>query len=763
MTTIKTSNLGFPRLGRKREWKKAIESYWAKKINKAELDQTLTDLHKENLLLQKNYHLDSIPVGDFSLYDHILDTSLLFNIIPKRFQGREVDDDLLFDIARGNKEHVASALIKWFNTNYHYIVPEWDNVEPKVEKNTLLERFKYAQSINVNAHPVIVGPITFVKLSKGGNQSFEEKVQTLLPLYKEVLSSLIQAGAEYIQIDEPILVTDDSESYEDITKEAYEYFAQAGLGEKLVIQTYFERVHLKFLSSLPVGGLGLDFVHDNGYNLKQIESGDFDSSKSLYAGIIDGRNVWAADIEAKKQLIETLQQYTNQLVIQPSSSLLHVPVSLDDETLDESIAEGLSFATETLDESIAEGLSFATEKLDELDALRRLFNNNDSAKYDELKARYERFQSQSFKNLEYDFDSVPTSRKSPFSERKQKQYARLNLPDLPTTTIGSFPQTREVRKYRADWKNRRITDAEYQEFLQNEIARWIKIQEDIGLDVLVHGEFERNDMVEFFGEKLQGFLVTKFGWVQSYGSRAVKPPVIYGDVKWTEPLTVKETVYAQSLTDKPVKGMLTGPVTILNWSFERVDVSRKVVQDQIALAIDEEVLALEEAGIKVIQVDEPALREGLPLRSEYHNQYLKDAVNSFKLATSSVHDETQIHTHMCYSQFGQIIHAIHDLDADVISIETSRSHGDLIKDFEDINYDLGIGLGVYDIHSPRIPTEEEITTAINRSLQQIDRSLFWVNPDCGLKTRKEDEVKDALTVLVNAVKKKRQDNDATIA
>ena len=748
MTTIKTSNLGFPRLGRKREWKKAIENYWAHKIDKAELDQTLTDLHKENLLLQKNYHLDSIPVGDFSLYDHILDTSLLFNIIPERFQGREVNDDLLFDIARGNKEHVASALIKWFNTNYHYIVPEWDNVEPKVEKNTLLERFKYAQSINVNAHPVIVGPITFVKLSKGGHQSFEEKVETLLPLYKEVLQSLVDAGAEYIQIDEPILVTDDSESYEDITRKAYDYFANEGLGKYLVIQTYFERVHLKFLSSLPVGGLGLDLVHDNGYNLKQIEAGDFDQSKALYAGIIDGRNVWAADIEAKKQLIETLQQHTQQLVIQPSSSLLHVPVSLDDETLDESIAEGLSFAT---------------EKLDELDALRRLFNDDDLSKYEHYKARYERFQSQSFKNLEYDFESVPTHRKSPFAKRKQLQNQRLNLPDLPTTTIGSFPQTREVRKFRADWKNNRITDAEYQEFLQNEIARWIKIQEDIGLDVLVHGEFERNDMVEFFGEKLQGFLVTKFGWVQSYGSRAVKPPVIYGDVKWTAPLTVKETVYAQSLTDKPVKGMLTGPVTILNWSFERVDVPRKVVQDQIALAIDEEVLALEEAGIKVIQVDEPALREGLPLRSEYHEQYLEDAVHSFKLATSSVHDETQIHTHMCYSQFGQIIHAIHDLDADVISIETSRSHGDLIKDFEDINYDLGIGLGVYDIHSPRIPTEAEITTAINRSLQQIDRSLFWVNPDCGLKTRKEDEVKDALTVLVNAVKKKRQENGATTA
>ena len=745
--TIKTSNLGFPRLGRKREWKKTIESYWSNKINADELNQQLTDLHKENLLLQKNYNLDSIPVGDFSLYDHILDTSLLFNIIPERFQGREVNNDLLFDIARGNKEHVASALIKWFNTNYHYIVPEWDHAEPKLNHNVLLERFNYAQSLNVNAHPVIVGPITFVQLSKGGNQTFEEKVETLLPLYKEVLQSLADAGAEYIQIDEPVLVTDTSEDFEDITRHAYDYFAQAGLGEKLVIQTYFERVNLKFLNSLPVKGLGLDFVHDNGYNLSQIEAGDLAKDKVLYAGIIDGRNVWAGDIEAKQSLIEKLQNYTTELVIQPSSSLLHVPVSLDDETLDESIAEGLSFAT---------------EKLDELDALRRLFNDNDSAKFDELKARYERFQNQSFKNLEYDFDSVRSSRKSPFAERRKEQDTQLNLPDLPTTTIGSFPQSQEVRKQRAAWKNNRITDAEYNDFLESEIARWIKIQEDIGLDVLVHGEFERNDMVEFFGEKLQGFLVTKFGWVQSYGSRAVKPPIIYGDVKWNEPLTVKETLYAQGLTDKPVKGMLTGPVTILNWSFERVDLPREEVQNQIALAINEEVLALEDAGIKIIQVDEPALREGLPLRSEYHADYLNKAVHSFKLATSSVADATQIHTHMCYSQFGQIIHAIYDLDADVISIETSRSHGDLIQDFEDITYDLGIGLGVYDIHSPRIPTEEEITTAIDRALQQIDRSLFWVNPDCGLKTRKEDEVREALTVLVNSVDKLRKTNSTTV-
>ncbi|MGO3112810.1 MAG: 5-methyltetrahydropteroyltriglutamate--homocysteine S-methyltransferase [Staphylococcus saprophyticus] len=748
MMTIQTSNLGFPRLGRKREWKKAIEGYWANKYDLETLHQQLTDLHKENLLLQKNYNLSSIPVGDFSLYDHILDTSLLFNIIPERFQGRDIDDDLLFDIARGNKEHVASALIKWFNTNYHYIVPEWDNAEPKLNKNVLLERFNYAKSLNVNAHPVIVGPITFVKLSKGGDQSFEEKVQTLLPLYKEVLQSLVDAGAEYIQIDEPALVTDDSVDYEDITKTAYNYFSEANLGDYLVVQTYFERVNLSFLNSLPIRGIGLDFVHDHGFNLKQIEDGQFDRTKTLYAGIIDGRNVWAADIEAKKELIETLQNYTDDLVIQPSSSLLHVPVSLDDETLDTSIAEGLSFAT---------------EKLDELDALKRLFNKDDDQKYNELKARYERFQNQSFKNLEYDFDSVRTSRQSAFKERKKAQDARLNLPDLPTTTIGSFPQSQEVRKYRADWKNNRITDEAYKTFLKNEIARWIKIQEDIGLDVLVHGEFERNDMVEFFGEKLQGFLVTKYGWVQSYGSRAVKPPVIYGDVKWTEPLTVKETLYAQSLTDKPVKGMLTGPVTILNWSFERVDLPREEVQDQIALAINEEVLALESEGIQIIQVDDPALREGLPLRSEYHADYLDKAVRSFKLSTSSVADETQIHTHMCYSQFGQIIHAIYDLDADVISIETSRSHGDLIQDFEDITYDLGIGLGVYDIHSPRIPTESEITAAINRALQEIDRSLFWVNPDCGLKTRKEDEVKEALSVLVNSVDKLRKStNPATV-
>nr|WP_239450742.1 5-methyltetrahydropteroyltriglutamate--homocysteine S-methyltransferase [Mammaliicoccus sciuri] len=741
--TIKTSNLGFPRLGKKREWKKAIESYWAKKIDKAELDQTLQNLHKEILTIQKDHHVDHIPTGDFSLYDHVLDTSLLFNIIPERFQGRPVDDDLLFDIARGNKDHVASALIKWFNTNYHYIVPEWDNVSPQLNNNVLLQKFNFSKEVGVTSHPVILGPVTYVALSKGGDQSFDEKVRTLLPLYKEVFEQLTEAGAEYIQVDEPILVTDGAADLQDITKEAYEFFNEAAPAAKLVLQTYFERVDLNFVGQLPVYGFGLDFVHDNGFNLQQIKDGLFPKEKALFAGIVDGRNVWSTNIEEKKDLIETLQSYTDELVIQPSSSLLHVPVTLEEETLDDSVREGLSFAT---------------EKLDELYALKQLFNENDDTLYNELKEQYERFESQSFKQLEYNYDSVKSERTTPFKERKVLQDQVLNLPDLPTTTIGSFPQSREVRKYRADWKNNRISDEKYEEFVQNEIKRWIEIQEEIGLDVLVHGEFERNDMVEFFGEKLNGFLVTKFGWVQSYGSRAVKPPIIYGDVKWTAPLTVKETLYAQSLTDKPVKGMLTGPVTILNWSFERVDIPRSEVQDQIALAINEEVLALEEAGIKVIQVDEPALREGLPLRSEYHEDYLNKAVHSFRLSTSSVQDSTQIHTHMCYSQFGQIIHAIKSLDADVISIETSRSHGDLIKDFEDITYDLSIGLGVYDIHSPRIPTEEEITVAIDRALQEIDRSLFWVNPDCGLKTRQEEEVKQALTVLVNSVEKLRQDN-----
>ncbi|MCE4956722.1 5-methyltetrahydropteroyltriglutamate--homocysteine S-methyltransferase [Macrococcoides caseolyticum] len=745
--TIKTANLGFPRLGKDRAWKRAIEKYWGHEINHQELNEQLNEIHKDNLQVQASYDLDSVPVGDFSLYDHILDTALLFNIIPERFSGRPIDDDLLFDIARGNKENVASALLKWFNTNYHYIVPEWDTAKPKLNAEQLLHKVKLAKALDIQSHAVVVGPVTFVALSKGGEQSEEEKVRALLPFYAELFRLLNEQGVNYIQVDEPILVTDKAGVYEEITKEAYTYFNTHVPQNKLVIQTYFERVNLSFIRELPVYGIGIDFVHDNGFNLKQIQDEGWPNDKVLFAGIIDGRNVWASDIEARKDLVEKLQTYANEIVIQPSASLLHVPLSLEQETIDENIKEGLSFST---------------EKLNELNALKKLFNDNDDTLYNALKEKYSRFSNQPFKQKSFDFDSVPAQRNTPFAERKLKQQNRLHLPELPTTTIGSFPQTKEVRKNRADYRKGHKDRAAYEAFIEAEIKRWIEIQERIGLDVFVHGEFERNDMVEFFGEQLEGFLVTQYGWVQSYGSRAVKPPIIYGDVYWTKPLTVKETVYAQSLTDKPVKGMLTGPVTILNWSFERVDIPKTEVQNQIALAIRAEVEALETAGIKIIQVDEPALREGLPLHQSYHEQYLKDAVHSFKLATSSVKDETQIHTHMCYSQFGKIIHAIKALDADVISIETSRSHGDLIKDFESITYDLGIGLGVYDIHSPRVPTEEEITRAITRALKEIDRSLFWVNPDCGLKTRKEEEVVAALSTLVSAVQKLRDTQEVAV-
>lgn len=732
--TIKTSNLGFPRLGEKREWKKAIENYWNGQIQLNELHDTLKNIKADNKALQKGYSIDSLPSGDFSYYDHVLDASLLFNIIPERFQGQEVDETLLYNIARGNKEHVASALLKWFNTNYHYIVPEWDNVSPKFNQSAFDRQYTERSG---SIHPVIVGPVTYVALSKGGSQSFEEKVRSLLPLYTEYFNQF--GDVDYFQVDEPVLVTDSSESLKDITKEVYEYFNDALDGKNIVIQTYFERADVEFLSSLPVYGLGLDFVHDQGENLKQVKNGDL-KNKALYAGVIDGRNVWRSDLETVKSTVQTLKDHVDDLTIQPSSTLLHVPVTLKNESLNQSVEDGLAFAT---------------EKLEELAALKTYFNHDDSSQLDALQKRFVNFNNQSFKHLEYDFD-VPVERASAFETRSKKQQEKLNLPLLPTTTIGSFPQSKEVRKYRADWKNNRISDEEYRTFIESETKRWIDIQEDLDIDVLVHGEFERNDMVEFFGQRLAGFLVTKFGWVQSYGTRAVKPPIIYGDVKWTKPMTLEETLYAQSLTEKPVKGMLTGPVTILNWSFERVDIPKVEVMNQIALAIKDEVQELEKEGITIIQVDEPALREGLPLRSEYHGQYLDDAVNAFKISTSSVQDETQIHTHMCYSQFGKIIHAIKALDADVISIETSRSHGDLIQDFEDITYDLGIGLGVYDIHSPRIPKPVEIKEAIDRALTNIDTKLFWVNPDCGLKTRKEDEVTAALKVLVDTVQEKRQ-------
>lgn len=738
----KITSLGYPRFGEKREWKKLIEGYWNKTVRQNELFEEAGKLRREFIQKQFDAGLDYIPVGDFSLYDHILDLSVQFNIIPERFSDREVDIDLFFDIARGNKENVASALKKWFNTNYHYIVPEWDNAQPKLNNTRLLDLYKEAREIvGDKAKPVITGPITFVALSSGV-KDFKEALNQLLPLYTEVFKQLVEAGATHIQVDEPIFVTDESNDYIEFAHEVYNHFAKE-VNTTFIFQTYFEALNnAEKLADLPVA-FGLDFVHGLEENLEYVKAGLF-KDKAVFAGVVDGRNVWSNDFESTEKLLEVIKENVAELVIQPSSSLLHVPVTTKNET--------------ELEEVLLNGLAFADEKLVELKLLAEKLDGVNNPAYEKHIEDYNKLQNADFRNLELESsENVRSVRPSDYAVRREIQQKRFNLPLLPTTTIGSFPQSKQVRLQRALWKKGELSNADYEKFIEEEIARWIKIQEELDLDVLVHGEFERTDMVEFFGQSFAGFASTKFGWVQSYGSRGVKPPVIYGDVKHLEAVTVKETAYAQSLTNRPVKGMLTGPVTILNWSFERTDISKAELFNQIAIALKNEIDLLEKAGITVIQVDEPALREGLPLRNSKKAKYLEEAVFAFRLATSSVKDDTQIHTHMCYSNFDEIIDSIRALDADVISIETSRSHGELISAFETAIYPLGIGLGVYDIHSPRVPTKEEVRHNILRPLQQLSKEQFWINPDCGLKTRGEKETIEALEVLVEATKEIRQE------
>ncbi|MCO4619593.1 cobalamin-independent methioninesynthase [Streptococcus infantarius subsp. infantarius] len=738
---VKVSNLGYPRLGENREWKKLIESYWAGNVSQDELQAQAKELRLSFLKKQADAGLDLIPVGDFSLYDHILDLSVQFGVIPNRFAKEEINLDLFFAIARGNKENVASSMKKWFNTNYHYIVPEWSKVKPHLTNTRLLDLYLEAKEVvGDKAKPVITGPITYVALSAEVSD-FTSAVKKLLPLYKQVFTELVEAGATYIQVDEPIFVTDEGVDLLEAAKCVYAYFAKEVPQAKIIFQTYFEAlIDAKELSELPVAAFGLDFVHGLDENLEAVEAGYFEN-KEVFAGVVDGRNIWATDFEKRSELLEKLQAKVGNLVIQPSCSLLHVPVTTKNET--------------DLDPVLKNGLAFADEKLQELELLSQYLDGQETEAYKQHVADFDALQAADFRNVTLEsLDNVPTERVD-YKIRRKVQQEKLGLPTLPTTTIGSFPQSPEVRRTRLAWKRGDISDAEYEEFIKSEIARWIKIQEDLDIDVLVHGEFERVDMVEFFGQKLAGFTTTKLGWVQSYGSRAVKPPIIYGDVKHIQPLSVKEVVYAQSLTDRPVKGMLTGPITITNWSFERSDISRADLFNQIGLAIKDEIKLLEDADIAIIQVDEAALREGLPLRKAKQKAYLDDAVHAFRIATSSVKDDTQIHTHMCYSKFNEIIDSIRDLDADVISIETSRSHGDVIESFETAVYPLGIGLGVYDIHSPRVPSKEEVIANIERPLRQLSLEQFWVNPDCGLKTRREPETIASLKVLVEATKEVR--------
>ncbi|MEH7402927.1 5-methyltetrahydropteroyltriglutamate--homocysteine S-methyltransferase [Gottfriedia acidiceleris] len=758
MNNVKSSNLGYPRIGEKREWKKALEQFWAGKLEKEDFLKQIEEIRLQHLQKQKNQGIDLIPVGDFSLYDHVLDTAVMFGLVPKRFEysGGKVSLETYFEIARGTKSAVASEMTKWFNTNYHYIVPELGDVLPSLVENRPLQFYKEAkQKLGIDGKPVILGPVTFVKLAKGYTESdFKTVVNQFVPLYADILRELQIEGVEWVQIDEPILSTTISTEEIALFSDIYQALREAAPNVKVILQTYFEGIdYYEEVISLPVHGIGLDFVHDNAQNLAAMKKYGFPKEKVLAAGVIDGRNIWRANLDYKHSILTEITEIVSkeQLIIQPSSSLLHTPVTVkNEETLDEVLKSALSFADEKLHEIVvlANGIQDGKETIQEeiaasIIAIQAL---NESA------FRNNKQVQEATQNLQkYNVD-----REAVYKVRQAIQEKTFQLPLLPTTTIGSFPQTQEVKNHRLKWRKGELTNAEYEEFIYAEIKKWIDIQEELGLDVLVHGEFERTDMVEYFGEKLTGFQFTKFGWVQSYGSRCVKPPIIYGDVLYQESMTVKESVYAQSLTTKPVKGMLTGPITILNWSFVRDDISRYDVANQIALALRKEVEVLEKNGIHMIQVDEPAIREGLPLKREKWESYLNVAVYAFKLATASVQNDTQIHTHMCYSNFEDIIDAINALDVDVISIETSRSHGELVYAFEENTYDKGIGLGVYDIHSPRVPLLQELTRNIDRALQVINPKLFWINPDCGLKTRGVDETVAALKVMVEAAEQARE-------
>ncbi|MGN7311569.1 5-methyltetrahydropteroyltriglutamate--homocysteine S-methyltransferase [Alkalicoccobacillus gibsonii] len=756
MPKVRSSNIGYPRIGEKREWKKSLESYWANTTSQEELLASLKEIRLTNIQKQKDAGIDLIPVGDFSLYDHVLDTAVSFGLVPDRFEynGGKVDLDTYFAVARGTDSAVASEMTKWYNTNYHYIVPEITQAPTTLVHNRVLELYNEAKAeLDIETKPVILGPVSFVKLSKNQTGlSEKDLIRSFVPLYAELLKELEASHVAWVQVDEPFLNGEVTEADLDLLQEVYAQLDVAAPKVNLLLQTYFEAVDdYEAIVNLPVQGIGLDFVHDEGKSLQQVAKYGLPSGKILAAGIIDGRNIWKADLQEVKHIVDQLSVLVGegQLILQPSCSLLHVPVTVSlEEELPEFLKAGISFADEKLEELVALA-DVANDVRDEeileasAEAVRSL-NESSSRNNEDVRAL-----------LEEIGDSVPT-RAVEATERLRLQQEKYQFPLLPTTTIGSFPQTKEVRQKRLKWRKGKLESAQYEQFIRDEIDKWIKIQEDLDIDVLVHGEFERTDMVEFFGEKLAGFQFTKFGWVQSYGSRCVKPPVIYGDVAFIEPMTVKETAYAQRQTNRPVKGMLTGPVTIFNWSFPRTDISEGQVVNQIALALRKEVEELEKEGINLIQVDEPAIREGLPLKKEKTEAYLKQSVEAFRLSTITVQPETQIHTHMCYSDFEAIIESIDALDADVISIETSRSHGELISAFEDFTYNKGIGLGVYDIHSPRVPAQEEIDRNISRALSVLDPTLFWINPDCGLKTRKEKETVEALRVMVAAAKQARE-------
>lgn len=759
---MQTHILGYPRIGSKRELKKACEQYWSGKIVLEELLNAGRNICSQNWTIQKEAGIDLIPCNDFSYYDQVLDMSLTVGAIPARYhevilKKNNSELDLYFAMARGYQKEgldiTAMEMTKWFDTNYHYIVPEfYKNQQFRLTSNKIFNEFAGAKQAGINAKPVIIGLVSYLLLGKEKEQGFDklDLAQNLLPVYIEILTQLQKQGAEWIQFDEPFLALDLTEK----AKETYQWIYQEIRTQfpklKFIIATYFEGLkdNLSIATALPADVLHIDLVR----NPEQLEEvlHSVPASLSLSLGVVDGRNIWKNDYEKSltfiKKAVEKLG--TERVFIAPSSSLLHSPCDLDFET--------------NLPAEIKNWLAFAKQKVKEVVTLKELASGTEDKSiltdFEENKKAIAGRKTSSLIHHESVKQRVSAitekdgRRKNPFRIRKAEQQKVLQLPLFPTTTIGSFPQTTEVRNWRARYKKGELTAEQYDILLKEETRRTIQWQEEIGIDVLVHGEFERNDMVEYFGEQLEGFAFTKNGWVQSYGSRCVKPPVIFGDVFRPDPMTVYWSQYAQSQTEKWVKGMLTGPVTILQWSFVRDDQPRSETCKQIALAIRDEVVDLEKAGIRIIQIDEPAIREGLPLRKNNWQNYLKWAVESFRISASGVEDATQIHTHMCYSEFNDIIENIADMDADVITIECSRSQMELLNAFADFKYPNEIGPGVYDIHSPRVPSKEEMIELLRKARNVIPAGQLWVNPDCGLKTRHWEETEKALIAMVAAAK-----------
>jgi 5-methyltetrahydropteroyltriglutamate--homocysteine methyltransferase len=757
MTTI--HNLGFPRIGAKRELKFALESYWKGESSRDALKDLGAQLRKRHWDNQAG--LDLIPVGDFAFYDQMLDMSFTLGNLPERVRGFHGDAlDNYFRVARGRsvqgaEDHgaccggvAAGEMTKWFDTNYHYIVPEFTAAtEFKLDTTRLLEQLAEAKAQGVKAKPVIIGPVTYLAQGKAKDGLYKlALLPRLLPVYAQLLDALAAQGVEWVQIDEPILVTELDSDWQNAFKAAYDQLKNSRV--KLLLATYFGQLleNRALAASLPVAGLHVDAINGRDDVLPLIDL--LSADKVLSLGVINGRNIWKTDLTAVLDWVEPLaQRLGDRLWVAPSCSLLHVPVDLGSE--------------QKLDAEIKSWLAYAIQKLDELRVLGKALRiGRDSVKAElaenkaALAARRAspRVNNPAVQAAIAKIDAGLGKRDSTYALRAKKQAALLKLPAYPTTTIGSFPQTAEIRHARSEFKAGRLDDASYKTAMQAEIERSVREQETLGLDVLVHGEAERNDMVEYFGEQLQGYAFSQFGWVQSYGSRCVKPPILFGDISRPQAMTVEWSTYAQSLTEKPMKGMLTGPVTMLNWSFVRDDQPRSVSCKQLALAIRAEVLDLEKAGVHVIQIDEAALREGLPLRKSQWQEYLDWAVESFRITANGVEDETQIHTHMCYSEFNDIIASIADMDADVITIETSRSDMELLDAFDNFNYPNEIGPGVYDIHSPNIPTQEHMVQLMKKAAERVPAERLWVNPDCGLKTRQWAEVLPALNNMVAAAK-----------